>query len=298
MLRTVLVVRNAFRGILHARSMYLWIIAVLVVGIRLAPQIIFRDTQMNIAAFGNRRPPPTGLSAEDLAKYQEIQKKEQEVQIQRMQEAFRRSRPGALAGGLSTWSTLAIFFAILLGSYALASEVQAKTVITVLARPISRWELLFGKWLAIQIFGVLSLIVGVAIHVAVGWYLSVTFSSILWLALLDAMVAIMLYSALAIALGTLMGPLVAAGLSAVVYLLAGFINFIIDAKTQWVHLLGTVLDWIIPPGMKSVFAQSVDATLALDRSALSKTLLENLLYCAIFFVLACVIFSRREVRLG
>jgi hypothetical protein len=43
---------------------------------------------------------------------------------------------------------------------------------------------------------------------------------------------------------------------------------------------------------------SVDATMALDRSALSKTLLENLLYCAIFFILGCIIFSRREVRLG
>jgi hypothetical protein len=53
--RILLVFKNAFRGILFARSMYLWIIAILIVGLQLAPQIIFRDAAPNIAAFGQRQ---------------------------------------------------------------------------------------------------------------------------------------------------------------------------------------------------------------------------------------------------
>jgi hypothetical protein len=112
------------------------------------------------------------------------------------------------------------------------------------------------------------------------------------------MVSIMLYSAIAVALGTIGSWMVAAGVSFVMYFIPDFVTLLKGETIQWRHLIGVGLDWIVPPGFKSVFVNSVDATMALDRSALSKTLLENLLYCAIFFTIGCIVFSRREVRLG
>lgn len=297
--RILLVFGNAFRGILHARSLYLWIVAILVVGIQLAPQIIFRDNLPNfVAAAGRNRPPAPGLSEEEQKKFQELQQKQAEAQFQRIQEQFRQRRPQAFSGGLNLWTYLSIAFGILLGANALASEVAAKTIITVLARPISRWELLLGKWLAIQVFGVLSILVGVGIHLAAGWYLDIHFNHLLGLALLPPLVSIMLYSAVGIAVGTLLGSMVAAGLTVVYALLPTFVPFIKDSKTNWIHLIGVGVDYLVPPGFHSIFVNAVDATAELDRSGLSKILMENLLFCAIFFVLACVIFSKREVRLG
>jgi ABC-type transport system involved in multi-copper enzyme maturation permease subunit len=296
--RIVLVVGNAFRGILHARSLYLWIIAILVVGIQLAPQIIFRDAPPNLAGIARRQPLPQGLSAEETKRIEELQKKQQDAQIRQFEAQFRRNRPRALANGLNLWSMLSIGFAILLGANVFSNEVAAKTIITVLARPISRWELLLGKWLSIQIFGVMSIAVGVGIHLAAGAYLDIQFSSILWLALLHTMVAIMLYSAIALLLGTVAGSAVAGGATLVVAFLPGFVTFLKSDTVQWRHLIGIVLNYIVPPGFQNVITNSVDATMSLDRSALSKTLIENLLYCGIYFILACIIFSRREVRLG
>ena len=297
--RILLVFKNAFRGILFARSMYLWIIAVLIVGLQLTPQIIFRDAPPNLSGMPiGRRPLPQGMTDEQKQQFEELQKKENDRRAEAFREQFRRNRPVAFAGGLNTWSTLAIFFGILLGANVLASEVSAKTIITVLARPIARWELLLGKWLAIQLFGVMSLAVGMGIHFAVGRYLGIDFNSLVWLALLHAMVSIMLYSAAALALATIGGWMVAAGVSFVLYFIPNFVTFLKEATVQWQHLIGVGLNWIVPPGYKSVFINSVDATAALDRSALSTNLVLNLLYCAIFFAIACVIFSRREVRLG
>ena len=298
MSRILLVARNAFRGILHARSIFLWLIAILLVGIQLAPQIIFRNNLPNFAAFGNQRPLPPGMSEEEQKQFRELEKKQAEAQFQRIQEQFRAARPRAFAGGLNLWSYLSIAFGILLGANVLANELAAKTIITVLARPIRRWELFLGKWIAIQVFGVMSLLVGMGIHLAAGWYLDIHFNHLLGLALLSPMISIMLYSAVGIAIGTLLGSTISAGLTVVYALLPNFVPLIKGASVRWVHLIGSGLDWVVPPGYQSVFVNSVDATLALDRSALSKTLLENLLYCAIFFVFACVIFSRREVRLG
>ena len=68
--RILLVFKNAFRGILFARSMYLWIIAILIVGLQLAPQVIFRDAAPNIAAFGQRqRPAPPGMTEEQQKQF-------------------------------------------------------------------------------------------------------------------------------------------------------------------------------------------------------------------------------------
>jgi len=298
----LLVFKNGFRGILFARSMYLWIIAILIVGLQLAPQIIFRDSAPNIAAFGQRqRPAPPGMTEEQQKQFQEIQelqRKQFELQAQQVQEQFRRNRPRAFANGLSTWTTLSIFFGILLGANVLATEVSAKTIITVLARPISRWELLLGKWLAIQLFGVMSLAVGVAIQFAAGQYLGFQFSSLLWLALLHAMVSIMLYSAIAIALGTIVGWALSAGISLVMAIIPGLVTFLKQDDVQWRHLIGVTLDWIVPSGFLNIFLNSVDASVALDRSLQYKTLELNFLYCAIYFALGCILFTRREVRLG
>jgi hypothetical protein len=156
----------------------------------------------------------TAEQQKQFQEMQELQRKQFELQAQQVQEQFKRNRPRAFANGLSTWTTLAIFFGILLGANVMASEVSSKTIITVLARPIARWELLLGKWLAIQLFGLMSMAVGVAIQFAAGQYLGFHFSSLLWLALLHSMVAIMLYSALALALGTIGGWMVAAGVAA------------------------------------------------------------------------------------
>jgi len=301
MSQILLVFRNAFRGILYARSLYLWIIALVIVGAPLALQITFRDAPPNLAALARQRPAPPGMSEEQKKQFEEVQKLQQrqlEIQSQTFQEQFRRNRPVAFANALSTWTSLAIFFGILLGANVLANEVAAKTVITVLARPIRRWELLLGKWLAIQVFGVMSLAVGVAIHFAVANYLGFHFSSVLWLALLHSMVSIMLYSAIAVAVSTFASWMVAGGIAFVLYFIPGLVTFLKDDTIQWRHLLGVGLDWIVPPGFKSLYLNSVDATRALDHSAMSKVLMENLAYCAIFFFLACIIFSRREVRLG
>jgi ABC-type transport system involved in multi-copper enzyme maturation permease subunit len=294
----LLVARNAFRGILFARSLYLWIIAILLVGIQLAPQIIFRNTLPNFMARAPQRPLPAGLSAEEQKKIQDLETKQRELQFKQIQDQFRRQRPRAIANGLNLWSMLSIGFAILLGANVLANEVALKTIITVLARPISRWELLLGKWAAIQAFGAMSLLFGLGIHFAAASYLDIHINSTIWLGLLNAMVSIMLYSGIAIALGTVVGWAVSAGLTLVVAFIPGLVTFLKGNDTRFWHLLGATLDWIVPSGFLNIFVNSVDASVALDRSLQYKTLELNILYCAIYFILGCIMFTRREVRLG
>jgi len=157
-----------------------------------------------------------------MRKYRNYNRNSWNCRVSRSRNSFKRNRPVAFANALSNWTSLAIFFGILLGANVLANEVSLKTVITVAgetdpAMGIAAWEMACDSSL-----GVMSLAVGVAIHVAVGNYLGFHFSSVLWLALAHAMVSIMLYSAVAVvAVGTFAGWMVAGGIAFVLYSFQG-----------------------------------------------------------------------------
>ena len=167
MARIFLIARNVFRGILHRRILYLWIAAIGLLILRSLPAIFFN--------FGTEA----------------------------LQTVMRKR---AVSGALDTWSTLCIALAIFMGASAIGSEISAKTIVSVFARPIRRWEFLLGKWIGIQAFALLSLGLGLIVGFAVGSYLGSAFEyNILGISLAQTAVAISLYSGIAIALSTLIG---------------------------------------------------------------------------------------------
>lgn len=271
--RILLLTRNGFRSILHARSLYLWLLAVLLIAIRLLPLLLIP----------NPTNPPPGMNPAMQARFAE---------------AIKNRRPNSLAGGLNDWSVLCIVFGILVGANALATEINAKTIITTLARPVLRWELMFGKWIAIQLFAVISLAIGLALFEGAAAYFDVTFSSLVWMALAQALVATMLYSAIAIAFSTLISPAVSGAFAVLLSFLPGFVTFLLEDADRFRHSIGVVLDYVVPPGYSNLYTFAVRAGAVLDYSEQSKTLFENLGYCAGFFVLGCLVFTKREIRLG
>ena len=274
--RILLLTKNAFRSILHARSLYLWLLAILLIAVRLLPLLLIPNPT---------GPPPgtTGMNPAMQARFAEI---------------IKNRRPNSLAGGLNDWSVLCIVFGILVGANALATELKAKTIITTLARPVLRWELLFGKWIAIQLFAMVSLSIGLALFKAAAAYFEVEFSGIVWLALAHALVATMLYSAIAIAFSTVISPAVSGALAVLLAFLPGFVTVLLGDAGRFRHSLGVVLDYVVPPGYSNLYTFAVRAGTVLDYNAQSKPLFENLGYCAIFFVAGCLLFSKREIRLG
>ena len=118
------------------------------------------------------------------------------------------------------------------------------------------------------------------------------------MALAHALVATMLYSAIAMAFSTVISPAVSGALAVLISFLPGFVTFLLDDADRLRHAFGVVLDYAIPPGYSNLYTFSVRAAAVIDYSAQSKTMFENLGYGAIFFVLGCLIFTKREIRLG
>src|SRR6185503_20973071 len=110
--RLLLLTKNGFRAILHQRSLYLWLLAVLLIAIRLLPLLLVPNP--NPASL------PAGMNPQLQARFAE---------------AIKNRRPNSMAGGLNDWSMLCIVFGILVGANALSTEINTKTIITTLARP-------------------------------------------------------------------------------------------------------------------------------------------------------------------
>jgi len=288
MARIFLIARNVFRGILHRRILYLWIAAIGLLILRSLPAIFFN--------FGTEA----------------------------LQTVMRKR---AVSGALDTWSTLCIALAIFMGASAIGSEISAKTIVSVFARPIRRWEFLLGKWIGIQAFALLSLGLGLIVGFAVGSYLGSAFEyNILGISLAQTAVAISLYSGIAIALSTLIGSGLAGALAVLLAFMPGLVTYLVESPNSTAHAAGLVLDYVVPPGYTSHYSTTINAPIPLDAfsgrgrenrrggvppfmaqqpqepdidyNIESWTLLKNAGYAAVFFVLGCLILTRRELRLA
>jgi ABC-type transport system involved in multi-copper enzyme maturation permease subunit len=272
MRRVSLLTKNAFRAMLHARSLYLWVLAAVLIAMRLLPLILIPNPRV-----------PGGLNPAMQTRFAEL---------------IRNRRPNTMAGGLNDWSLLCIVFGILVGATAVSKEINTKTIITTLARPVERWELLFGKWIAIQLFAIASLAVGLALFEAAAVHFDVTFSSIVWMGLAHALVATMLYSGIAIALSTVLSPTLSGAIAVLAAFLPGLISFLLEDTDGFRHAIGVALHYLVPPGYSNLYTIAVLGEALLDYNAQYKVLFENLGYAAIFFVVGCLIFTKREIRLG
>ena len=286
--KILLVARNVFRAILHRRILYLWLAAIGFLVLRSSVPIFFN--------FGNEA----------------------------LQTVMRRR---AVSGALDTWSTLCIALAMFLGASVISGEISGKTIVTVLARPIRRWEFLIGKWIGVQAFALLSLILGLVVSLGLARYLGADFEPrILYISLAQTAVAVSLYSALAIALGTLVTPGVAGALAVLVAFLPGFVTFLVESPNSVNRGVGVVLDYVVPPGYTSHYTATISAPIPFDAIDLRRgranrrggvppflqtapepeidydteswALIQNLGYGLVFFSLGGIVFSRRDLRLN
>lgn len=288
--KVLLVARNVFRGILHRRILYVWMAAVGVLFLMAAPAVFL--------GFGNE-----GL------------------------QAVLRQR--AVAAALDRWSTLCIALAIFMGASAIGSDKSWKTIVTVFARPITRWQYLLGKWIGVQCVSLLSLLLGLLVGLAIGMYLDADFEfRVLGISVAQSVVAIILYSGLATAVSTFATTGFAGALTVLIAVVPGAVTYLSDSPEAGKHTTGVLLDFVIPPGYTSHYEGTIIAEIprgafnfrnrlpgprrgdvpplvmptspqaVIDYDVEYSGLLQNIGYAAVFLVLGCLVFSRRDLKPG
>lgn len=280
--RVLLIARNTFRGVMSKRAVYIWGAAVLFMLLNSARAIFGTFDDPRMLAF---------------------------------------VRANAISTSLSLWSYLCIAAAIFLGSGAVASEITSKTIITVLARPIRRWELLVGRWLGLSAFGIVTLAIGVGLALLLARYLGIEVGwSALGMAAALTVAATVLYAGVALALSGLASAGIAGALTVLLVFMPALVNVLLDDPGPVRHRVGVMLGYVVPPQYQTLYSGVAWAPLPLppnfrgrapgaqtpptqappviDYPAERTRTWKMLAYAAAYFVAGCALFSRRDIKLG
>jgi ABC-type transport system involved in multi-copper enzyme maturation permease subunit len=221
-------------------------------------------------------------------------------------------RAQAVSGSLETWSVLCIAAAIFIGGSAIAAEIVSKTLITVIARPVPRWQVLAGKWIGVVVFCLLSMAIGLALALGAAAYAGVSLNvRALAFALAQTASAIALYGALAVGLSAVSSSIMAASLTILVVFAPALASVFEADSSPAFHRLGIVLNVGTPGGYASRYSAAVRLPeRALARSAFLRStqapidghaersrLIENATHTLFYLLAGCVAFARRDVKL-
>ena len=196
------------------------------------------------------------------------------------------------------WQVAAIFLALFLGAIAVSAEISAKTIVHVMSRPVKRWVYLLGRWLGVLLFLIGFVTVGIAGALGISLWLHVPFASTLWLGIADIYVSTIFYSGVALGFSVFVPPVLAGVLTLLLSILP-------DMTTQathdprLLHRMPALIGYYLGPAqmplnlMADSFAKE---RLNTDYLLYLRVLGENLWYTLAVFVIATIVFRRRELR--
>ena len=273
--RVLLIARNAFRAIMSKRAIYIWSAAVVLMFMRSAPAI-FMDGEPPFMQF---------------------------------------VRANAVAGAMDLWALLCIGAAVLLGAGSVAGEITSRTIVTLLARPVHRSEVLLGKWIGVTAFAVLSLAIGVALDLMIAGYLGIDVQrKVMAIAVTHTIAAIVLLGGFAVALSGGGSAVLAAAITVLLVALPGLVVELVDHPKTMTRAIGKTIDAMIPPGYDSLYDGTTWAPFprranargpvmerprpTVDYQGERKEVYTNLAYAGVYFLLGCAFFTRKDVNLG
>jgi ABC-type Na+ efflux pump permease subunit len=277
MSRILLIARNVIRAILSRSALYIWAAGILLMFLR-SGQAIF---------------------------------------MQGRDEQFMRFiRANAVGGSLDLWAMGCIAAAMFLGGNMVAGDMITKRAVTVLAHPVRRWEFLTGKLLGIWVFLALTLAVGVGLGLALASYLDIEVDlAILAAAVAQTLVATAVFGAIAVAIGAFGSAVAAVGLSVLLVFLPVLINTLRDDPKPSLATIGKVLDYVAPDSYRLHYSAVAWAPPppppagfrgparprqrpTIDHADERLMMAGNLGQAAVYFVLGCFAFSRRDLSLN
>jgi ABC-type transport system involved in multi-copper enzyme maturation permease subunit len=120
---------------------------------------------------------------------------------------------GMVLGMVSAIMSMVSGFGSLMAAWAAAdvvwSEMRTGTILAVMARPVRRWEFLLGKYLGVQFLMVVYVFGMLGLSYLLAWIGGEKIQSTFWVLLIYPLVRYAIYSAIALALVTIMHPVFA-----------------------------------------------------------------------------------------
>jgi ABC-type Na+ efflux pump permease subunit len=224
-------------------------------------------------------------------------------------------RANAVSGSLDLWSYLCMAGAIYLGATSIATELRSKTIITVLSHPVRRWQMLVGKWIGIAAFCVVTLAIGIALGYGLSRYLGVNIEqSVLAISATRTIAGVVLFAGIATAVSTMGSAPIAVAVTMFFAIVPSLIGPLREDPSRTYQRIGAALDAVVAPGYDSNYSGVVWAPFpippnyrgprpamaaqrpSVDYDQQRKQTAKTAVYAGLYFLLGCVVFTRRDLK--
>lgn len=209
--------------------------------------------------------------------------------------------------GLGIISLAGLFITVILSINLVPTEVEKRTIYTILAKPVRRYEFLLGKFLgALGTLGINIGLMGTAFVIAVAVKQMGSENAvnplILYKGILMIAMQLLLLSALAVFLSTFLTPLVNFFLTMVLFVVGNLSSYTLDlaknSQTVVVKYLLLGVHWIVPNFGNFQYTNPLlqpDVVVKNETLFLTQNCIYAVVYATGLMVLAVLVFDRREV---
>jgi ABC-type transport system involved in multi-copper enzyme maturation permease subunit len=209
--------------------------------------------------------------------------------------------------GLGIITLAGIFITVILSINLIPTEIERRTIYTILAKPVQRWQFLLGKYLgALGTIGINILLMSIVFVAAVAVKQigaeAPANPLLLFKGVLMIYMQMVLLCALAMFFSVFLSPLVNFFLTLSLFIIGNLSTFTLDlAKTSNNILLRgfmTAVHYLVPNfGNFQMTNPLVNPTVQVKSEALflSQNIIYAIVYAAVLLILAILVFDRREV---
>jgi ABC-2 family transporter protein len=205
----------------------------------------------------------------------------------------------AFQGAIGTWVFATTFLALFLGSVGISSEISGKTIANVFSRPVERPVYLLGRGLGILTFVWAFLLIGLALALLVARIFDLHYTAMIWLGFVELFVGSLFSCAVSLGLSAALPPVLAGFGAFLLTIIPKMVESGVHHPFWLLRWLATAAYYAAPAAMPDdLVSESLTKELLHPDYALYLQVMgENLLYAAAVFTLACIVFSRRELKL-
>jgi ABC-type transport system involved in multi-copper enzyme maturation permease subunit len=202
--------------------------------------------------------------------------------------------------GLATMTLFCVLIAVLVGGRLVYREIEKRTILTVLAKPIRRWEFLIGKYLGLMFVLVISVAV-MTVWFALFLIVShVAIDAMLLLPVLMLILELGMVTAVAIMFSTFVTPISSAVFTSAIYFAGNMSRDLLNLATQsWnkslvVRWLAYFFYYLLPNFTNLDVRTAVIHNQMIDPVRIVWVAVYALLYIIAMLFLAILIFQRRN----
>ncbi|HKL17335.1 MAG TPA: hypothetical protein VJ905_00130 [Halalkalibaculum sp.] len=197
----------------------------------------------------------------------------------------------------SSWAALTTLASIIAAAAVVYADIKSKIVLGILAKPVSRWQYLLGKWTGVLLFFYGFLAVGLAIVMMFMLFWDIPITSVFLTGTFYQVINMTVHSTIAFTLSLFIAPVLAGGIGFVFFAFGGLFEQLMGASMWWASLLGSFLYYVQPAIINESLLQKgiLNSLLDPNFSLYWSVILENILYASIIFFAAVLFFQKRDI---